>query len=303
MKYRILALDIDGTLIRSDGTMSDATREALKKAHKSGIHVILCTGRRFRIALPYTLELGFDVPIITNGGALIKDAYTEETLYINRIESDLCQRLVKFLSSQSDSILIYLDSPMKDKTDFLATPPTGKAEGYRNCLRRNADLYCLIENGVLPKGMNPIQICVVEELDVLAGIAAKLDELFGVDVSSHVMGSVPVIGDVLEVFAPETSKWTALCKWASMLEIGSGEIVAVGDEMNDLEMIEKAGLGVAMGNAVPAVKEKATMILPDNDNDGLVTIVDHLLETMEERDGICGHLSYLSSSVRSLEGE
>src|SRR5262245_28253734 len=92
--YRMLAIDLDGTLLRKDGTMGDRTRLALQAAVRQGIKVVICTGRRFRTTLPILAELELAVPVIVHGGLLIKDAGTYETLYHNYLATDFALEAV-----------------------------------------------------------------------------------------------------------------------------------------------------------------------------------------------------------------
>ncbi|MBI3326803.1 MAG: HAD-IIB family hydrolase, partial [Nitrospinae bacterium] len=90
MTYRLLALDLDGTLLRTDGTVGERTRRALQAAIIQGIKVVVCTGRRFRTTLPILAQLELRVPVIVHGGQLIKDTRTHETLHHNYLPKELC---------------------------------------------------------------------------------------------------------------------------------------------------------------------------------------------------------------------
>lgn len=281
MKYDIIALDIDGTLLGSDSTVSQATRDALDEADREGIKVILCTGRRFRTARRFSLELGFDVPLITNCGALVKDPRTEETLYRNAFDVSLCEALMRFVLERSDSVAVYLDTPLSANRDFVTCDRSGSTASFRKYLEIHRGLYYFLPDGTLPSGSVPIAICVIEHGDRLKQIDAEVRERFGSQVCQHIMGSVPVLGPVLEMFASGTSKWNALCTWAATMGISPNAIAVAGDEMNDLEMISKAGLGAAMGNARQEIKNAADLVLPGNDEDGIVALVHHVLHHTE----------------------
>ncbi|HNT36064.1 MAG TPA: Cof-type HAD-IIB family hydrolase [bacterium] len=283
MKYQIIALDIDGTLLGSDNKISPATRTALDRAYHNGLKVILCTGRRFRTARRFSIELGFDAPIVTNCGALIKNPQTEETLYRNALDVSRCEALMHFLLERSDSVVTYLDTPLDTNRDFVICDRASSSASFQKYLAIHRGLYYLLPDGRLPEGSIPIGICVIEDRERLNQIEMEVQKHFGSSVQEHIMGSVPVLGPVLEMFAPGTTKWNALCTWAETLDVHPDGIVAAGDEMNDMEMISKAGLGAAMGNARQEIKDVADLVLPSNDEDGIVALVQHLLESMEEK--------------------
>ncbi len=108
-KYRLLAIDLDGTLLRQDGTLGEHTRLALQAAVKQGIKVVICTGRRFRTTLPILTQLGLAVPVIVHGGQLIKDAGTYETLHHNYLSKEFSLNTVKFLKAHGVTPIVYVD--------------------------------------------------------------------------------------------------------------------------------------------------------------------------------------------------
>lgn len=285
MKYRVLGVDIDGTLLNRQGQISSGTRVALKQAHLAGIDVILCTGRRFRLAYQFALELGFDVPLIVNGGAIIKEIKTGNTLYCKGLSEGMTRRLLSFLCRYSRSILVFVDRPLEDNFDFLAYDSGNMSSQYRTYLEKNRELYYALQDGELPQELSYLEICVVESERTLTELMARLSTRFGPEISCHLMEEVPVLGTVLEIFPPGTSKWSALLHWASQRNIARRQIVAVGDQMNDLAMVSNAGLGAAMGNAIEVLKQNADRVLPDNDQEGLVELVNFLLKETEETNG------------------
>jgi Cof subfamily protein (haloacid dehalogenase superfamily) len=274
--FRLLALDIDGTLINSREELTPATHEAIRRAMGSGIQVVLATGRRYSRSLEYTLRLELDLPIVTASGALIKRPVDHQTLYRAEFRPAVLSGVLGHLAQAGHDAVLYTDS-FGDGFDFycprLDVTQPELAEFYRkneNCGRPVADLMAAPPE------------------DVFAGFAMGTksqmqrlaDELlirWGDDLSIHVLRSPRYKGFMCEIAPAGVSKWSGVLHVAEQFGTAREQICAVGDDVNDIPMIRGAGLGVAMGNALEEVKAAADRIAPGHDSDGLVTVVEWLL--------------------------
>ncbi len=276
-RYRLLAIDIDGTLVNSRDELTAATREALVRAGQAGIRVVLATGRRYSRALPLVAPLGLEVPLITATGALVKDPSNHRTLYRAEFEVALLRRVMQIVRECGFDPVLYGDTFCQGFDFYIA--------GWQT---RTPELaQYLADNAACAR--------VVRELfehppaEVFAGFAmgtqAQMLELeralhgcLGDRVSTHVLRSPKYAGFFCELAPSGVNKWSAVCRLAEQWNIPVGAICAVGDDINDIPMIRGAGLGIAMGNALPEVKRAADRVAPTHDEDGLVEVVRWLVD-------------------------
>ncbi len=260
--YRLLALDMDGTLLNSRGEVSHRNRKAIGAALDAGIHVTISTGRSLTGALWCAEELGLTCPLmIYNGGMLADRAgnvlYSKELL-------------------PADALLAMEEGVKRGVT--LCIWSKGKLYGHP-LNERTADY-------VRFAGMEPLP---VESLEALAEqgvtkvlwygtkeeIPAFWEEMEKAPFENvHTSPSQPMF---LEFFHGEVSKAAALERLGALLNIQREEMIAMGDGANDLELLAYAGLGVAMGNASSLVKKQADAVTVTNDNDGVAEVIEKYL--------------------------
>jgi Cof subfamily protein (haloacid dehalogenase superfamily) len=275
--YRLLALDIDGTLINSREELTPATREAIRRARRAGIQVVLATGRRYSRSLAYVDHLELDLPLVTASGALIKRALDHHTLYCAQFRPGTLQRVLAHLSKAGYDAVLYTDS-FAESFDYhcprLEVVQFELAEFHRlnpACARVSPQLMTAPPEGVFAGFAMGTKTQMLELADELA---IRWND----DLSLHVLRSPRYTGFMCEIAPGGVSKWSGVLHVAEQSGIARDEICAVGDDVNDIPMIKGAGLGIAMGNALDEVKAAADRIAPGHDSDGLVAVVDWLLE-------------------------
>ena len=272
-----MALDIDGTLINSREELTPATHEAIRRARRSGIQVVLATGRRYSRSLEYTLRLELDLPIVTASGALIKRPIDHKTLFRAEFRPGVLRGVLAHLVEAGYDAVLYTDS-FAEGFDFycprLDVAQSELAEFYRmnvDCGRAVSELMAAPPDGVFAgfaMGTRP----------QMQRLADELLSRWPDDLSIHVLRSPRYTGFMCEIAPAGVSKWSGVLHVAEQSEIGREEICTVGDDVNDIPMIRGAGLGVAMGNALDEVKAVADRIAPGHDSDGLVAVVEWLLD-------------------------
>jgi len=276
MRYGLLAIDIDGTLVNSRNELTPATRAALARAGRAGIRIVLATGRRYRRTLHLVEPLGIDVPLVTASGALVKDPLDHRTLYRAEFASHTLRSVMALIAACGFEPVLCADTFLEG-FDFYHTAPAAP----------NAELAeYLTVNEVWGREW-PGLVCDPPP-EVFAGFAmgthGQMLELDGLlharlpgQLTTHVLRSPLYKGYMCEFAPAQVTKWSAIRTLAAGWGIGEESICAVGDDVNDIPMIRAAGLGVAMGNALPAVKAAARRIAPCHDDDGLVQVVEWLL--------------------------
>jgi Cof subfamily protein (haloacid dehalogenase superfamily) len=275
-RYRLLAIDIDGTLVNSRDELTLATQRAVRLASHAGVRVLLATGRRYSRVLPLVDSLGLADPVITASGALIKRPSDHETIYCASFERQLLCDVLTIVEQAGFDALMYGDT-YHAGFDFF-------------CPRLEVDQPELAEYLELNPGCHSLWPTLMSDPPegLFAGFAMgtraqmwalheELQRQLPNQLYTHVIRSPRYRGYMCEIAPQGVTKWAGVLQLAAGLGIDPAEICAVGDDVNDLPMVTGAGLGIAMGNAVDELKAAADRIAPTHDDDGLVQVVDWVL--------------------------
>lgn len=262
---KLIALDMDGTLLNERGILSDGNREALMNAMDKGVHVVIATGRVFS-ALPRDVVKvpGIEYAITSNGANILRLA-DGKNVYSNLIGAANIQAVLPVMDDEDIMVEAFFDH------DVYA---------QRSCLE-NLDKFSLLSEksrSYTLKTRKPVEriLDVVEQraesmenINLIFGskekraeVWEKLKKIPNITVTSSMPHN-------LEIGGATTSKADALAHLCGILGIDRNQVMACGDSENDMAMVQYAGLSVAMGNAVPALKEKADFITKGNDRDGV----------------------------------
>lgn len=258
--YRLIAIDVDDTLLTDDLIVTEGTKAALAEAAAQGCVVTLATGRMYSSAVQIAAQLALNVPIITYQGALIKNSIDGKVLYERPVPEDAALDVVSFAASRGLHLQGYVDDRLIAREDNdkiaayskLARVPYVVDPDFGAIARRGSTKLLMIDE---PAALNAI---IPELRDILGGRA-------------HVTKSKP---HYLEVVHPEATKGHALLHLAAHYGVAQEETIAVGDSWNDHEMIEAAGLGVAMANAVEPLKAAADYVTRSNNDEGVRAVVE-----------------------------
>ncbi|NLY74493.1 MAG: HAD family phosphatase [Firmicutes bacterium] len=260
---RCIAIDLDDTLLRSDLTISPEDKSAIRRAIKEGIKVLLASGRMVQSMRPYVRELGLDVPVIAYNGAIIQEAISGKILYHRPVPPEEARRLVPIFREAE----IHLNAYIND-------------ELYMDELTEWGQKYAA-NAGVTPHPVGDLcryleepshKLLAVGEAERIDWIQERLRNEFGDRL--QFVKSKPTY---LEILAPEVSKGAALRELAAGWGLNRNEVMAIGDAPNDVSMVAWAGAGVAIGNGVPEVKEKAVLVVADHDHNGVAEALDKLV--------------------------
>lgn len=297
MNYDLLALDLDGTLLGTDGRVSRASAEAVQAARDAGLEVVICTGRAMvesraairaiRAELP---AAGRTIaPMVCAGGAMVCDVAGGRTLHRWAMHTSLVARLCDHFSERRRAPLILKDRDAAG-FDYLVVN-SGPLERPTQWWFEVMDVEVKFV-GHISEDPHPEHTVRVG----FASLAADMHELarsvhgaFGHEtLTQHFAAVMGATADaphgvrdasvhLLEVFDRQVSKWTAIHRLAQEQGIPRERVAAIGDEVNDVAMIEGAGLGIAMGNAVPAVKAAARAHTASNAEDGVALAIERIL--------------------------
>ena len=277
---RLLALDVDGTLVRQGDEITPRTLEALARAHRAGIRVALATGRRWRRARTVARTLELPVPVVCLGGALVKEE-AGRTVERSPFVPELLASVVAALHAAGSSAIAHLEGGEESGPDFVVEHRRAWNGWTSRYVARNQawtawsrDLAGEARDDVLVVGAFGPRAELEGAAAALAG--AAFAPRVNVTLTPLPTDGGPA-GFYLEVQPSQVSKWHGLRRLAAHLGVAEAAICAVGDERNDLSMLRAAGLGVAMGNAPVEVKAAARLVIGRHDEDALADLVDRLL--------------------------
>lgn len=258
---QLVAIDLDGTLLRSDGTVSDRTRRALATVRAHGRTVVLVSARHPAALAEVAADAGVGGLAICSNGASLLDLDTGSLVRVRPIESDVATRLVTDLRLRAPGVLFATEANagMAFERGFSAWDDWEAPAGTRY-----ADALELVAEPVVRL------ICRHEDY-ALDALAALVVELVGEQATVVIPGAWTV-----EVSAAGVDKATALAELCDELEIDASEVLAIGDYPNDLPMLAWAGRAVAVANAHPDVLAAADEVTASNDDDGVALVLEQL---------------------------
>lgn len=280
-KYRMLALDLDGTLFDSMGNVPRANLDAVRRAQDAGMLVALCTGRGLCESRPAIDALEHEGPLILAGGSLVSDPSTGRTLHAALIEPALATQLVKQLQREGLPVLALLD-PDPFTCDYVVV---GREDDIGDNTRWWFEMIGAqikyVDHAAAQDLHKTLRVGIVGPPRIMPAIEQSLLARFGDRiVVQHFMAVKQPGGEdihVLEVFAQGVTKWSGIQWVAAQHGIELHQVAAIGDHVNDLAMIEAAGCGIAMGNAVDVIRQAARCTTLSNDEAGVAMAIDRLL--------------------------
>ena len=265
MKYKLVAMDMDGTLLSSKLAITVDTLFAIKKAMEKGVIFTISTGRPLLGIKKYIEILGLTTPVITYNGACVVDPVTEEILFRKELENEDAKRIFELGEKYGTLMCVWsgnklygnrLDDQFEDYRKLSGATP--------HLITDYDELY---EQGIT-------KILWYDSVEKINRYLSEIDvNIFN---CATCVTSKPYF---LEFFNRDVNKGVALDFISEKLNIKQEEVVAVGDGLNDLDMIEYAGLGVAMANATEKVKAASNYVTGSNDEDGIADLIyDVILE-------------------------
>lgn len=269
MSIKLVAIDIDGTLLNSNKELTARTKEVIAKAKTQGVKVVLATGRPYPGVVESLKALNLEENgdfVITYNGSLVQASDTQKTIssygltYAEFIEIEALSRQLKVHLHTIDRENIYTANHHISPYTMHEVGLTGMHLYYRSIDQMTEELEI-------------VKMMMIDEPEILDEAIAKIPDWFKEKYTTA--KSAPFYYEILH---PQANKGQALSDLAAHLGIKQEETMAIGDNENDLAMIEYAGIGVAMGNAVPALKAVADIETLSNDDEGIAAIFEsHIL--------------------------
>lgn len=275
VKPRLLAIDIDGTLLNSSYQLPAPNLRALQRAHQSGVEVILATGRRHAFALGIAQQLGFNLWLISSNGAITRSLEGED-FHRDLLPVAAARAVCAHLTGFRDHMVITFDN---EKKGALVLEGLEVLSGsIRRWLENNMQYINFVR---------PIEDALTEDpvQAMFCGAIGRMQQVEAHLAGSAVLNEVTLLKTeyvardlcILDLLNKDCSKGHALRRWAEHRGFHSSEVVAIGDNHNDQEMLNFAGLPFIMGNACDGLKRNGWALAPSNDECGVAAIVEQIL--------------------------
>lgn len=273
---RLLAVDIDGTLLNPQFRISDGDRAAMRQAHEEGVEVVLVTGRRHAFALPIARQLGFDFWLISSNGAVTR-SMTGETFHSDPLPAATCRKLCAAMHEFRGNTVLTFDTEAKGAVVLEHIDELN--ESIERWLEKNLqfiDFVIPIENSLT---RDPVQA-------MFCGTVARMQRALAALARSGLERDITVLRteypgrdlSMLDVLNRGCSKGHALARWAWHRGIPREQVMAIGDNYNDIEMLAFAGRPFIMGNASEELRRKGWTLTLPNDQNGVAAAIAQVLE-------------------------
>lgn len=279
--YKLVTIDLDGTLLNSYGEVTQNTKNVLREKIEQGMEIVLASGRTTPSILPIAEEIGGINYVIAGNGALIYDVKKQEIIYNKFMPKQKILEIANVLEENSIFYTVYTDKEILTKSLkynvlYYHKENLKKSEEKQTKIKIVENMQEYIQN----TDANYLKIMVCDESELIFNsITNKLKNIKGIEVLDVGHQSRKIIRDgtqeipieycYTEISLENVDKWNSIEYLIQELNVNSDNVVAIGDNINDIKMIQNAGIGVAMGESSPKVKEMADVITGSNDEDGV----------------------------------
>lgn len=284
--YKLIAIDLDGTLLNSYGVITENTKKIIKKVEEQGVNIILASGRPIDSIQAIANEIESKKYFIAGNGAIVYDIEKNEIIYENCLKKQKVLEIIKICEENSIGYSIYtekeiLTTALKYNVLYYHKENLKKPENKKTKISIIQNMEEYIKNDNTSRYLK-ITVCDEDKI-VFDSIIRKLRNLKDIEVLdvSHMARKTIKQGTeeiAVEYYYTEISrknvdKWNAIEFLAKKLEIDSKDIMAIGDNINDKQMIKNAGLGVAMGQSTPVITNVANEVTSSNNEEGVAKIL------------------------------
>ena len=285
--YKLITIDLDGTLLNKYGEVTEYTKNVIKKTTDKGVLVVLASGRISESVLTIAKEIGANKYYISGNGSVLYDMQKDQIIYENYLNKEKVLEIIELCDKNSIYYNIYTENAVLAKSlnynvAFYNYENTKKSSDKKTDINIVDDMYNYIKNSNINKFLK-ITICDESKI-VFSSIIKKIKNIEDIDVLevSHMSQKKIKTGTkevevgyfYTEVSSKNVDKWYAIEKVMQIENIKQEEVMALGDNNNDIVMIKNAGLGVAMGHSNNEVKKVADYITENNNEDGVAKAIE-----------------------------
>ena len=288
--YKVVAIDLDGTMLNQYGIITEKTKEVIQKVKEKGVEVIIASGRAITSVKRFSKEINSEKYFISGNGAITYDIKNNRILYENILKKQKALQIVKICEENSIYYNVYTENGIIAKslnynTLYYYKDNLTKPDENRTHINIVENVYDYIESK--DEKILKIMIC-DEHKSVFNSIVRKFKNVDEVEVLevSHMSRKIIKQGTeeialeyfYTEVSAKDVDKWNALEELIKIMDVSKEEVITIGDNANDMKMIKNAGLGIAMGESAPYVKDVADEVTLNNDEDGVAVALKKIFD-------------------------
>lgn len=288
--YKLVAIDLDGTMLNQYGIITEKTKEIISKVQKKNVEVMIASGRAITSVKRFAKEINSKKYFISGNGAITYDIENNKILYENILKKQKALQIIKICEENSIYYNVYTENGIIAKnlnynTLYYYKDNLTKPDENRTHINLVEDVYNYIDEK--DEKILKIMIC-DEHKSVFNSIVRRLKEISEIEVLevSHMSRKIIKQGTeeialeyfYTEVSAKDVDKWNALEEVIKLMNISKEEVITIGDNANDMKMIKNAGLGIAMGESAPYVKQCADKITLNNNEDGVAVVLKEIFE-------------------------
>ena len=275
MSYKVICIDVDGTLLGESGIIPEENILAIEQAYKKGVQVVISTGRIYSNAVQIAKRIQVKSPVIAANGAVVKDWYNGKTIFHASFTRDEYEKLLELLSKYKLVAHFYtMDRGIAYSAIGSIAALVYKMKNYSKSNKIYVDSYLTLKS--LRKKLIDLEghivKCVLYSIDKenLRGFRKEIED--NSDMSVFGAGSYSI-----EIGPKGVSKGNSVKILSNYLSINIDDVICIGDNENDIEMVKYAGLGVAMGNGVDSLKEVADYVTDTNINSGVANVINKFI--------------------------
>jgi len=256
-RWRLLACDLDGTLIHPGESIAPADRHALEQARAHGIHVTICTGRNSYESRRIIAAGGFVGAGVFANGASVCDMTTGRSLTTACVPADIIDATIALFGELGHATLLLVDDPATGLPEYYFTQHAPPHRGTQEWMIYHKAQARVVETLSPELKAHTLRLSVVVSAGEAVAVEARVAVLFGPRITHHSIYSATFDCQVIEVFAAHVDKWTGLLRLCELMDIPPTAVVTIGDDVNDLAMLTAAPLSFAMANGSPKAKAAA----------------------------------------------
>lgn len=265
MNHKMVVLDLDGTLLNDRKELSPFSIKVLSELQSRRVEIVVATGRRYKFVKDLFRNTGLEVTALCSGGTLARHTGDDGKIMARYVDNRLFCDIVEIGREYFLHPLLHVDH-REEGYDFLLEYEKS-SPFYRSYLRDEDEEYLVVGDFLQHPDNRVLLMCFMGELSVLSNFQARLNQRFNRLIHSHILTTLDRIGPVLEIMNPEGTKWKTLVSYAASLGIKPSQIIAIGDDNNDVELIKNCGLGIAMRNGTDQVKSAAAAVSGYSNNE------------------------------------
>lgn len=266
--FKLVALDLDGTLLNSNKNISIDDLKYLRKLIDAGIKVVIATGRRYYAAKELTKKIDRNITILANNGNIVRNTIDDKEIFSRFLNKDDYKMIILAGKDRDLNPIIHVD--YYDSGYDMVIEKNIINSGSFDYLPKTDNRYKIIDSTDLYDLDRVLALVYPGKIRDLIDFNYEINQKFPNKYNSHLLEYIDVAEAMYEVMSYSGSKWKSLLEYSSVLGINAGEIISMGDDNNDLEMILNSGLGIAMRNGSSLVQKAANLITErDNNNSGV----------------------------------